>query len=268
MKKVLLFGTWLLTGMLLLSSCNEGRIIYLEPAPVIQWDNPDGSYSLKVGTSLVLSPIVLYDTDAQYQWLMDGQTVGTYKTYEFRAVEPGTFGLTFRVIRENVSVERPVTLHVFDKTPPVIFLAVPADGFTVATGDTLLLNPAIEQEENTRLLWEIDGQEAGRERTCIFYKETAGTYIVSLLAENEDGSDELLFAVHVINSEDIPPEEDPDTDPPSDKYFRPADPQSAADWSEIFDYTPAPGQFINDKDMAGFSGENTPEKAIHTSKNV
>jgi hypothetical protein len=262
MKKVLLFGTWLLTGMLLLSSCNEGRIIYLEPAPVIQWDNPDGSYSLKVGTSLVLSPIVLYDTDAQYQWLMDGQTVGTYKTYEFRAVEPGTFGLTFRVIRENVSVERPVTLHVFDKTPPVIFLAVPADGFTVATGDTLLLNPAIEQEENTRLLWEIDGQEAGRVRTCFFYKETAGTYIVSLLAENEDGSDELLFAVHVINSEDIPPEEDPDTDPPSDKYFRPADPQSAADWSEIFDYTPAPGQFINDKDMAGFSGENTPEKAI------
>ncbi|MGB4619397.1 MAG: PKD-like domain-containing protein, partial [Bacteroidales bacterium] len=262
MKKVLLVGTLLLMGMLFLSSCNEGRIFYLEPAPVIRWDSPDESYSLKVGTSLILSPIVLYDTDAQYQWLMNGQTVGTDKTYEFHAVEPGTFRLTFKVIREDISVERPVTLHVFDKKPPVIFLAVPPDGFTVATGDTLLLNPVIEHEENTRILWEIDGQEAGRERTCIFYRETAGSYRVSLLAENEDGSDNLLFAVHVKNSEDIPPEEDPDIDPPSDKYYRPADSQSSADWDRVYHYTPAPGQFINDRQTAGFSGESTPEEAV------
>ena len=233
MKKVLLVGTLLLMGMLFLSSCNEGRIFYLEPAPVIRWDSPDESYSLKVGTSLILSPIVLYDTDAQYQWLMNGQTVGTDKTYEFHAVEPGTFRLTFKVIREDISVERPVTLHVFDKKPPVIFLAVPPDGFTVATGDTLLLNPVIEHEENTRILWEIDGQEAEGSVPASSIEKTAGA-IVSLLAEKKTGVT-IALAVHV--KFEYTPGRRSGYRPSLDKYYRPADSQSSADWDQVYHYT-------------------------------
>ncbi len=257
----------LLLGMLFLGSCNKGRILYLEPAPVIEWETPDGKYSLKVGTSLVLAPKVLYDTNAQYEWQLEGQTVGTGKTYEFHGVEPGTFRLVFRVTREDVSVERAVTLYVLDKMPPVIYLAIPVGGFTVATGDTLLLNPFIEHPENTRFLWEIDGMEAGRERTYAFLKEAIGSHAVSLQAENEDGSDALHFTVHVKHPEDMPPEEGSDSHVPSGKYYRPAQPHSAADWNVIYTYTPAPGQFINDREKAGFSGENTPEEAIQYAQN-
>ena len=48
-----------------------------------------------------------------------------------------------------------------------------------------------------------------------------------------------------------------------DKYYRAATPSSEVGWDRVFDYTPAPGQFINETKTGGFNGdETTPEAAI------
>lgn len=38
-------------------------------------------------------------------------------------------------------------------------------------------------------------------------------------------------------------------------FYRPATEQSSAAWNKVFEYTPAPGQFIGDTKTGGFSGE-------------
>lgn len=45
------------------------------------------------------------------------------------------------------------------------------------------------------------------------------------------------------------------TAPDVDKYYRAATAGSLMQWSEVFEYTPAPGQFIGDTKTGGFTGE-------------
>ncbi|MBQ6584094.1 MAG: hypothetical protein IIX42_02950, partial [Alistipes sp.] len=45
------------------------------------------------------------------------------------------------------------------------------------------------------------------------------------------------------------------TAPELDKYYRAATAGSLMQWSEVFEYTPAPGQFIGDTKTGGFTGE-------------
>ncbi len=48
-----------------------------------------------------------------------------------------------------------------------------------------------------------------------------------------------------------------------DRFYRAATPSSVAQWDKVYEYTPAPGQFINETKTGGFTGEETtPEAAI------
>ena len=47
------------------------------------------------------------------------------------------------------------------------------------------------------------------------------------------------------------------------EHYRPALIGSSPDWNKVYDYTPAPGQFINETKTGGFDGtQTTPESAI------
>ena len=48
-----------------------------------------------------------------------------------------------------------------------------------------------------------------------------------------------------------------------DKYYRARTVESEAEFSRVFEYTPAPGQFINETRTGGFDGsQTTPEAAV------
>ena len=50
--------------------------------------------------------------------------------------------------------------------------------------------------------------------------------------------------------------------PPADDYFRPATSASSALSTRVYEWTPAPGQFINETTMiASITGDITPQKA-------
>ena len=45
--------------------------------------------------------------------------------------------------------------------------------------------------------------------------------------------------------------------------YRAATPSSAEQWDKVWEYTPAPGQYIGDSEFAGFTGEElTPADAV------
>ena len=43
--------------------------------------------------------------------------------------------------------------------------------------------------------------------------------------------------------------------------YRAATPSSAEQWDKVWEYTPAPGQFINDTKTGGFTGEELTSEA-------
>jgi len=250
--------------LFLLAGCNMGRELYNEPAPLITFDVPDGQYTVKTGQTLAIMPQISYDTGASYTWELDGITVGTDKYFTFSAQEPGTYFLTFKVTRPDITVSKQVRINVIRKAHPHIFLAVPVDGYSVLTGTSLTIRPIVENNENTEYLWKVNQVEVSRDSIYTFTSSYEGNYDVFFSAVNEDGADEILFRVNVADT--LPGSGDTGTtdDPPlpSDKYYRPSNQESHAHWSAVLEYTPAPGQFINELETGGFSGENTREGSI------
>ena len=252
-------------SLFLLAGCNMGRELYNEPAPLITFDVPDGQYTVKTGQTLAIMPQISYDTGASYTWELDGITVGTDKYFTFSAQEPGTYFLPFKVTRPDTTVSNQVKINVIRKAPPHIYLAVPENGYSVLTATGLTLRPIVDNGKNATYLWKVDQVEVSRDSIYTFTSSREGNYDVFFSAVNEDGADEILFRVNVADtlpgSGDTGATDDPPL--PSGKYYRPSNQGSNAHWSAVLEYTPAPGQFINERETGGFSGENTPEKAIH-----
>lgn len=52
------------------------------------------------------------------------------------------------------------------------------------------------------------------------------------------------------------------------EHYRPALVDSSPDWNKVYDYTPAPGQFINETKTGGFDGtQTTPQAAVTYAEN-
>jgi hypothetical protein len=247
--------------LIFLSGCNGGRELFTLPAPEIILEDPDGIYTLKLGNTLTLAPQVRYGQDAVYAWLMDGKTVSTQSVYVFNADQPGTYYLTFKVIRQDITVGKDIRIDVERKAVPAIFFAIPEKGFFIKPDSTLILRPIVENCQSATYLWTINDVEVSRDSIYQFNTTQTGLFNFCFSAQNSEGSDEIRFSVTV--SEQAGNEEgNKHPEAPTGKYFRPVQDNSRADWNVIYDYRPAPGQFINESGTGGFSGEKTLQEAI------
>lgn len=261
MKKIFLPFVF---SFLLLAGCNSGKELYREPAPLIELEIPDGRYRIKTGDTLTIAPQVSYDRDAVYSWSLNGIIVGTGKVYMFTVSEPGMFVLTFQVIRQDITVKRDIRIEVLKRVRPYIYLAVPVNGYSIASGSSLTLRPVIANGQNGVYLWTVNSEEVSRDSVFTFLATDTGVYRFQFTVTTEDGSDRTSFDVHVLepSSGGDGPGDDEDPFPPSGKYFRPVQESSHPGWHMILEYTPAPGQFINELNIGGFNNEDTPAKAV------
>jgi hypothetical protein len=297
MKKSLLY---LNLTVLILFGCNTGREITIPPAPQIELDSETGVYTVKAGKTICITPIVTYAEDALYTWTVGNNIVSREKELNFTAGQPGSVYVTLKVTNENGTDSEDLRIDVLALAPPVISLAVPDSGFSIAPDSLLILKPLISNSEKATCLWKVDSIAVANTLEYVFSSAVPGTFSVALECENEDGKDGISFSISVIRpivdepGEEDPGEENPDDDEPGDDepgddnpgdegpgtedpgnedpgndgpgdeqhdYFRPVSSSSRTEWDIIHLYLPAPGQFINETVTGGFQGENTQEKA-------
>jgi hypothetical protein len=252
--------------LFLLNGCNGGRELYTLPAPEIRLEDPDGIYTVQVGKTLTLAPQVLYAQDAVYAWMLDGNTISTQTVYVFTANYPGTYYLTFKVIRQDIAVSKDLRIDVERNTLPAIFLAVPENGFFINPDSTLTLHPIVENSQNATYTWKVNEVEVNRDSIYLFSSSQTGAFQLFFSAENTEGRDEISFPVTVSKQENNDNGND-HMEMPSNKHFRPVQNGSRADWNVIYEYMPAPGQFINESGTGGFSGEKMLQEALLYAQN-
>lgn len=132
------------------------------------------------------------------------------------------------IISSSCNIDEEITTSL----PPKIII----DGngsYRVRLGDELRLAPRYENGDKATYSWSIEGVELGNEPTYTFTAQSKGTTKLLLTVSNISGSDNREFNITVI-----------------DKFM-------------VYDYTPAPGQFIGELKSGGFDGtETTHEDAI------
>ena len=116
--------------------------------------------------------------------------------------------------------------------PPRI-LADTKTSYRLKVGDELRLAPNVENDDEASFSWSVEGREVSTERAYIFVAESVGRVCVTFCITTTSGEAKQDYTIDVIDS------------------------------FKVYDYTPAPGQFINELKTGGFDGtESTAESAI------
>lgn len=198
MKTKNLFNLLFLLVALLFVACNVDKEIVTTPAPVIKVDG-SGIYELKVGSEVVISPAVEYAAEAEFEWTTGGKIVGTSRSYKFKAERVGTFYVTLRVSNSSGEDEADFRIEVLPVEPPVVSLAVGADGcMELQAGRRTTLLSSVAHAEDAKYEWLIDGKKVGAEPSLSVQIDQLGEYALTLKVSNEDGVGEASARLCVV----------------------------------------------------------------------
>lgn len=208
--------------------------VYGMMPPEISLPGAAHGFSVLQDSLLVLAPEISSALPVTYSWTVDGETVSTDSVYTFPTGETGTFEAGLCVENRDGRDEIEFTVEVmspgeafswtFDRTE-----------YGISSGRSLLLRPQdIEYPFDAVYTWSVDGTEvqSGESSEYVFDLTAEGSYTVSVTMRNSYTAASQDLTVTVLPAEGT--------------YFRAADASSNASISKVYEYTPAPGQFIND----------------------
>lgn len=91
-------------------------------------------------------------------------------------------------------------MDVLELTPPVISLALPAEGLKVLPGVEYTFAPDIQHsdQEDFRCRWLCAGEVVSTQMSYTFREETVGSYPIRIEASNDDGTSVKEFVVEVV----------------------------------------------------------------------
>lgn len=201
-----------------LAGCSdeEGMII---PAPEIS--GIEEEYTIPEGYQLVLSPIVANNEQASYRWLLDGNEVGNTLSYTFSSELPGRFNLVLEVTNEGGKAQKEVIITVTAKVSDPEVTYVETKTYTLAE----LASPEYLSEIN-EVQWEVISSPSelyrlsyAETKTPLFVAAKEGVYTL-----NVTGGGIIGEVVVIVGKREQQPS----------PYI-----------AKVFDYLPAPGQFVN-----------------------
>ena len=208
--------------------------VYGKMPPEISLPGAARGFSVLQDSLLVLAPEISSALPVTYSWTIDGKTVSTDSVYTFPTGETGTFEAGLCVENRDGRDEIEFTVEVmspgeafswtFDRTE-----------YGISSGRSLLLRPQdIEYPFDAVYTWSVDGTEvqSGESSEYVFDLTAEGSYTVNVTMRNSYTAASQDLTVTVLPAEGT--------------YFRAADASSSASISKVYEYTPAPGQFIND----------------------
>lgn len=223
------------------------RIEVLElQSPVIGFAfDEQGVITLAVGREYTLSPDILHAEEASFEWLLDGKSVGSQATYTCSFSAVGEHDMTFKVTNDDDTAEQHITLRVVDRLAGRAFIEPQRN---VSLGRTLYLTPTLSEFTEPSYLWAVNGVTTSTDKIFAFTPSAEGDYTITLTLTDIDG---------YTLSTDIAVK----CCPLEGTYKRCPCNSSYELWTTVYEYMPAPGQFINE-DKSGFDNITTAEQAI------
>ncbi len=237
--------------------------------PVISLVTPALGFNVLAGREYIITPDYQNVENATYLWTLDGKEVGTENAYTFKQDELGTYELTLTVTNEDGQSKKTISIAVVDKLPASVVVP-PSLYFTedntkyVELGRTLFLRPyALVDADNPSCQWSLDGQPIDGANSLVygFKPSQTGKYTLTFTMKYDTPETKATLTRNVRLS-DV---NEASVDVPvvcceavEKRVFTAG---NSIYSNKVYEFVPAPGQFVNETNTAGFSGESTHDAA-------
>lgn len=212
------------------------------------------SIMMAVGGELSLNATIRETSlETLFFWSVNGERVAEDLTYIFNAYEVGRYEITASASNEDGAHSDTITVDVVNPEDMPFVWEFERDAYHTVAGRKLLIKPSktVEAEESVNYNWLVEESgQVGDAEQFVFMADAAGEYHITATATAERGGEDVTIShdfVITVYEEGA--------------FDRAATAASKADWNKVFDYTPAPGQFINETKTGGFDGTQTTREA-------
>lgn len=212
--------------------------------------------TVAVGTAITLNASVRDSLlETTLSWSVNGEAVGSSDSYIFSAETIGEYIIAVTATNEDGTHSDSVVIKVLNAEDMPFVWEFSSEQYHTVVGRKLLIAPSTTSEEDSVTYhWMQVGSEKpiGSDSRLVFTAESAGEYKIMGTATTEKQGEKVSLSQEftvTVYEEGL--------------FYRAKNGASKADWNKVYEYTPAPGQFINELKTGGFDGtQTTPEAAI------
>lgn len=187
-------------------------------------------------------------------WSVNDNDVSVEYDYTFVAKETGNYVIKATASNADGSHSDMVEVEVLNADDIPFTWEFEKYAYHTVVGRKLVIKPLPSYEHNVDYSWNVEeiDELTGSDSYFVFLADEAGTYHINAVATTSDDDNQIsmtrTFVVTVYGEKD---------------FYRPKNGASQADWNKVIEYTPAPGQFINELKTGGFDASHvTPEAAV------
>ena len=212
--------------------------------------------TVAIGTTIELMASVRDSSlETTLSWSVNGEAVGSGDSYTFSAEAVGEYTIAATATNEDGTHSDSVVIKVLNPEDMPFVWDFASEQYHTVVGRKLLISPsATSEEDGVTYHWMQVGREEpiGSDAHLIFTTESAGEYKIIGTATTEKQGEKVVlsreFAVTVYES---------------GAFYRKMSGDSKAEWNRVYDFTPAPGQFVGEIKQDDYTGdETTPEAAV------
>ena len=223
--------------------------------PIVSLANAEKGFILALNTEMKFTALVRETSlPTTYSWQLNGKVVSNSLAYTFLAKELGIYTLVFEAENEDGADQIETKIEVVEYAPASWYFE--KTDYQLVAGRIIEVGPTETQNlENATFTFQLGESilQQGEKPTWCCNLTNEGEYEIDITAQIvRGGKTETLTQtvnVNVIASSSL--------------LYRAKKQNSVANWNKVYEYTPAPGQFINEQKTGGFDGsQTTPEKAI------
>jgi hypothetical protein len=208
--------------------------------PIISLVEPEGGYTVVKGEELKIAAQVKFSQGATFKWKLNGSDAGSDSIYIFKQTTPDSYSLSLTVTNEDGSDEKGVTVKVVDALPLQInFEGEDENGITIMTASLdrpLYITPIIINDtENTTFQWYQDETliPTSTGKILEFIPNQIKEYKIKVIGTTPGQTAvEKSITVKCVAAEG--------------EFYREATSSSKAEQNKVYEFRPAPGQFINE----------------------
>ena len=187
-------------------------------------------------------------------WSVNDNDVSVEYDYTFVAIETGNYVIKATASNADGSHSDMVEVEVLNADDIPFTWEFEKFAYHTVVGRKLVIKPLPSYEHNVDYSWNVEeiDELTGSDSYFVFLADEAGSYHINAVATTSEDDNQIsmtrTFVVTVYGEKD---------------FYRPKNGASQADWNKVIEYTPAPGQFINELKTGGFDASHvTPEAAV------